>query len=202
MKLRTMTAGLAILLMTGCAGSVKTVKSPSYDPAAVKRVAVSALNGPNQSLSTSIADSFVPDLMDMGFTVVERTQLERVLKEQSLQLTGAVDPATLKEVGRIAGVDALLVGDYSVHGEKTVSREINVRRRPMARRRPGMRQRPGPMGRIRVAEDTIFDSLSLRLVSVTTGEVLLSASRREQFDASRLDSVLEEIAVAMKKGLK
>ena len=202
MKLETAVVGLAILLITGCAGGVKTVKSPSFDPASVKRVAVSALNGPNQTLSTSIADSFVPDLMEMGFSVVERTQLERVLKEQSLQLTGAVDPATLKEVGRIAGVDALLVGDYSVHGERTVSREISIRQRPMTRRRPGFRQRPGAVGRIRVAEDTVFDSLSLRLVSVATGEVLLSSSRREQFEASRLDSVLEDMAKAMKKAIK
>lgn len=187
----------SLLLALGCAGGIKTVRSRSFDPATVKRVAVSALRGPDAEVGESVSDSLVPDLMDMGFTVVERGQLERVLKEQSLQLTGAVDPATLKEVGRIAGVDAILVGDFSSHKERTVSRRRMTARRRLIFRRPLLMR-----GRITVTEGAVFDSLVLRLVSVTTGEVLLSSSKRGSFDGSDLESVLDEMAKGMKKALK
>jgi len=210
---------VSLSLVLGCASGIKTVKSRSFDPASVKRVAVSALRGPDvarapaeqvgrlvpgareragadAALGESMADSFVPDLMEMGFTVVERSQLERVLREQSLQLTGALDPGTLKEVGRIAGVDALLVGDFSSHKETKVTRRFAARRRRFMRRPVIIR------GGVQVTEDTVFDSLSLRLVGVATGEVLLSSSRREPFDASELDSVLGRMAKEMKEAVK
>jgi curli biogenesis system outer membrane secretion channel CsgG len=184
----------ALAVLCSCASAVKTVKSPSLDSSAVKRVAVAALSGPYAETGQSIADSMVPDLMDMGFAVIERARLEGVLKEQSLQMTGVVDPDTLKKVGLIAGVDAVLMGDYTAHTDTTVSRRGRVRR-GLFRRRVMVR------GATRVSQDVVFDSLSLRLVSIQTGEVLLSSTRREQFGADELDSVLEEMSRGMKKAL-
>jgi hypothetical protein len=45
--------------------------------------------------------------------VVERAQLDKLLGEQKLKQTGAIDPATAKEVGRIAGVDAIITGSVT-----------------------------------------------------------------------------------------
>ena len=45
------------------------------------------------------------------FTIVERLRLEDVMKEQHLELSGLVDPATAKEVGKLLGVDYLVVGN-------------------------------------------------------------------------------------------
>ncbi|MFW6279325.1 MAG: CsgG/HfaB family protein, partial [Bacillota bacterium] len=42
--------------------------------------------------------------------VVERTRLNDVLDEQDLGRSGRIDPATAAEIGRILGVDALIVG--------------------------------------------------------------------------------------------
>jgi len=183
-----------VLIAAGCAPGVKTIRSRSFDPSSVNRIAVTALSGPNPRAGQAIADSIVPDLMEMGFTVVERAQLEKLTAEQSLHLTGAVDPATLQEVGRLAGVQAILLGDFAGHVEKTAVRRI-------ARARPRLR-RPGRAVIAGVREDYMIDSLSLRLVSVSTGEVLISSTRRNSFPASELDSAIDGLMKSMRKALE
>lgn len=52
------------------------------------------------------------------FVVIERGKLDRVLAEQRLQLTSkAFDPATVVQVGKLLGADALLIGAYTRLGE-------------------------------------------------------------------------------------
>ncbi len=45
-----------------------------------------------------------------GVELVERNRLQQVLGESRLALTGAVDPRTAKELGRLLGADALMLG--------------------------------------------------------------------------------------------
>ncbi len=60
-----------------------------------------------------------------GIQVVERTLLERVLEEQQLGVSGALDQEQAKEVGRILGVDALVMGTYlPLSGDRL---EVNAR---------------------------------------------------------------------------
>lgn len=44
------------------------------------------------------------------FRVIERQQLNKVIAEQKLSLTGVVDPASAKQLGRILGVEAIVSG--------------------------------------------------------------------------------------------
>ena len=47
----------------------------------------------------------------------------RLVSEQSFQASGAIDPATIKRIGKILGVDALAfgsLGDYTAPREQTV----------------------------------------------------------------------------------
>ena len=45
-----------------------------------------------------------------GLQVVERTMLDGVLREQRLEESGVVDQRSLKELGRVLGVDAIVTG--------------------------------------------------------------------------------------------
>lgn len=45
-----------------------------------------------------------------GFQLVDRAHLNRIMEEAKLGESGIVDPDTAKELGRIAGVDALVTG--------------------------------------------------------------------------------------------
>jgi TolB-like protein len=47
------------------------------------------------------------------FKVFERLQLDKILEEQALGLTGAIDDETAVDVGKILGIDAIVVGSTS-----------------------------------------------------------------------------------------
>lgn len=71
--------------------------------------------GDTWKVGDGIADMFVTSLVKMGrFSVIERQQLEKVMKEQSLGLSGMIDPKQAKEVGKLAGVDYLITGKVTV----------------------------------------------------------------------------------------
>ena len=44
-----------------------------------------------------------------SYEVIERSSLDKVLSEQKLQLSGLTDPANAESVGKILGIDALIL---------------------------------------------------------------------------------------------
>lgn len=60
------------------------------------------------------------------YKIIERRALNEILKEQRLQLSGLVDEATAVEVGRLAGADALLMGEVvGAYAQYTHTTEAN-----------------------------------------------------------------------------
>ncbi len=88
-----------------------------------KRVAVSrfedrAGTGYNH-LGEGVADMLVTALVKTGkFSVIERQELERVLGEQKLGESGLVTAETAPKVGKLLGVELLVVGSVSEFGTK------------------------------------------------------------------------------------
>ena len=96
----------------------------TYDPNKVTRVgdrmgiAVMPFvnRGGSVDLGEIVLDKLVTQLVSLHrFKVIERSQLEKVLKEHALGMSGAVDESTAAEVGRVLGVDALLMGTITVY---------------------------------------------------------------------------------------
>ena len=58
----------------------------------------------------AVADEFVFQFLSRGIKVVERSHIENIIKEHTLWKSGNIDPATIKEMGKILGVDALVMG--------------------------------------------------------------------------------------------
>jgi hypothetical protein len=56
-----------------------------------------------------IADRFTTVLIGAGWSVIERSQLEYVLSEQKLSMSGLLDPRTRLTVGRILGINFILI---------------------------------------------------------------------------------------------
>lgn len=50
------------------------------------------------------------------FQVIERSEINRIIEEQAFQLTGVVDAKMAKEIGRIYGVDFLVLGSVAKFG--------------------------------------------------------------------------------------
>ena len=97
----------------------------TYDPSRVtqvgSRLAIAVLpfdaKGDAQKLNVSVTDKLVTELVNLRrFKVMERTALEKVLKEQKLQTSGIVDEKTAVNVGKIAGADAIVIGDVNIVG--------------------------------------------------------------------------------------
>ncbi|NQV37487.1 MAG: hypothetical protein HQ509_05705 [Candidatus Marinimicrobia bacterium] len=66
---------------------------------------------------TDVSAKFRTKLVNNGhFTVIEREELEKVLDEQSLSMTGLVDDIDAAYIGKLLGVDAIILGSgsYSV----------------------------------------------------------------------------------------
>jgi TolB-like protein len=65
-----------------------------------------------------IADTLITDLGRLDrLQVVERERLDALLSELKLQQSGLVDRASATKIGRLLGVQALLMGSYTAIGE-------------------------------------------------------------------------------------
>lgn len=83
------------------------------------------LDGQPTILGTYVAEELITGLVQLGsFDVVERQLLDKLLGEQKIEQTGAIDPATAKKVGRILGVDAIVTGSIT---DLTTFMAINCR---------------------------------------------------------------------------
>ncbi|WP_428897243.1 Curli production assembly/transport component CsgG [Parelusimicrobium proximum] len=92
--------------------SIKTVISPSYDFNSMNRIGVLAFTSPWDSFNGA-ENLFAKYFMENGFTVVERAQIEKVLREHNISVSGYMSPETTKMLGRILGVDVLLIGEIT-----------------------------------------------------------------------------------------
>jgi curli biogenesis system outer membrane secretion channel CsgG len=91
-------------------------------------VAVSKFKSINMN-DDSQAENLLEDLQTAMaktgvFELVERNQLDRVLRELKIQNSGLIDSATAKRLGKLTGADAVLVGSISDRKDCIV---INVR---------------------------------------------------------------------------
>jgi TolB-like protein len=104
--------------------STLPVGALTYDPMRVTQVgsrlgiAVMPIEakGDQARFSDALTDKMVSQLVNLRrFKVIERTALDKVLKEQELQVSGMVDEATAVKVGRVAGADAIVMASVVQH---------------------------------------------------------------------------------------
>ena len=78
------------------------------------------MDGTCSELSNFLVDELVLGLFslpDHQLSIIERSQLDRIFSELELSLSGAVDVNTTQELGRVHGVETLLVGAISTIGD-------------------------------------------------------------------------------------
>jgi curli biogenesis system outer membrane secretion channel CsgG len=122
LKVFSVLCAAAAAILSGCA-TPRSVISQSFDVNS-KRLAVTKFD--NAKNLPGIEDIFAQQLMKKGFTVVERKELERVLAEQKIGLSGLFKPETTKKIGEMLGVDGLVIGEvtsYSPKKSKTTTEE-------------------------------------------------------------------------------
>lgn len=128
-------AFVAALLLVAC--TPKTVLSPTYDFSQVNRIGIMAFSNTWADLN-GVENLFAKYLIRDGFKVVERAQLESVLREHNISVSGYLAPQTTREIGRILGVDVLLVGEVSSYSPARTEITMTASRRSESR--PVMQQ--------------------------------------------------------------
>jgi len=90
--------------------------SASAVKASVTSIAVVPLRelaGGPTVLGTYVAEALSTYFVNAGLSIVERNMLDKLLKEQSFQETGAVNPETAKRVGKLIGAEAIVTGSIT-----------------------------------------------------------------------------------------
>ena len=135
-------------------------------------------------LSKGLADMLSGDLGATGaFTLVEREELERVLREQELALSGLVDPAGAPKVGRLLGAELLLYGSFVVSGN-----ELRIDAR-VVRAETGEIAASASAAGSSVRALNLEKELSARLAAALGIAAAPAASGQEQTGPSSLDAV-------------
>lgn len=89
----------------------KSYISKTYNFNNMKRIGVLPFNTPTPTFSGA-ENLFTKYLIKHGYTVVERAQLEQILEEQDLT-ENYLSPNVTRQIGKILGVDVLLVGEIT-----------------------------------------------------------------------------------------
>ena len=85
------------------------------------------VNGDYSELSNYLADELVVQLFtvsDSGLEIIERNQMNKIFKELQLNSTGIIDSESIQKLGKLHGVDALVLGSITDLGEQI---KINAR---------------------------------------------------------------------------
>ena len=119
------------LCFAGCAPqtTLRIMKPAAVDVSGIKRLAV--LDVSSQGQAGRLAESLLTSrLWQTGFyTLVERSELERILQEHALNLSGVVDATTAAQVGQLLGVDAVLLGEVLTYSTEDHHRVQKVKKK-------------------------------------------------------------------------
>jgi curli biogenesis system outer membrane secretion channel CsgG len=105
-------------------GRKKRVAVFDFDYATVK-TSTAALFGTDIDVGKGIADLLVKNLVTDGtYSVIERKQLDKILAEQNFSTSDRANPASAAKIGKILGLDAIIVGSITEFGNETKNRNV------------------------------------------------------------------------------
>jgi curli biogenesis system outer membrane secretion channel CsgG len=129
---------------------------------------VQAIFGTNQDIGKGITDLLIDKLVNDGtYRVIERQAMSKVLEEQNFSNSNRADPATAAQIGRLLGVDTIIIGDITQFGRD--DHNLNT---------GGMGSTLGKfgVGGIGLHKSKATVVITARMVDVNTGEILASSS--------------------------
>lgn len=85
---------------------------------------IAKYDGLGKAMSSMLISDIESNVSPKRLQLVERAQIQKVLKEQSFQVSGSVDKSTAVQAGKILGVSYLLVGDVYILDDQLI---INAR---------------------------------------------------------------------------
>ena len=139
---------------------------------------IRAIFGTNQDVGKGIADLLVNRLVtDGAYSVIERKALDKVIAEQNFSNSDRADPNSAAKIGRLLGVDAIIIGSITQFGRDDKNTSVGGSAIGGLAGRYGL----GGVGK-RSAKAVV--GLTARLISTDTAEILAVASSKGESSRS------------------
>jgi len=159
---------LALAAAPAAAQQKKRVAVLDFEYATVRSY-VASIFGTDQDVGRGIADLIVEKLVQDGsYSVIERKALEKVLTEQNFGQSDRADSTTAARIGRVLGVDAIIVGSITQFGRDDKSTGVGGGALSRVTGRYGL-------GGVKRTESKAVVGISARMVDTETAEVLATA---------------------------
>jgi curli biogenesis system outer membrane secretion channel CsgG len=139
---------------------------------------IRAIFGGNQDIGKGIADLLVNRLVaDGAYRVIERKALDKVMAEQNFSNSDRADPTSAAKIGKVLGVDAIIIGSITQFGRDDKNTNIGGGAIGGLAGRYGL----GGVGK-RSAKAVV--GLTARMISTDTAEILGVASSKGESSRS------------------
>jgi curli biogenesis system outer membrane secretion channel CsgG len=145
----------------------KRVAVMNFDYATVQSY-VSTLFGSNQDVGKGIADILVDKLVADGvYSVIERKEIDKIVNEQNFSNSDRVDPSSAAKIGRVLGVDAIVIGSITQFGRDDKKTDIGggAVRNPLGK---------FGIGGVQRSSATAVVQITSRMIDTSTAEILAS----------------------------
>jgi hypothetical protein len=192
-------AAILVLAAVSCGPvivSLKRTEKPRLEIPAIKRVAVVDFVDPyRRNLGPGVGNVLVSKLAEQGYyEMMEREKINSVMSEHKFNLTGAVDPNTVKLLGGLLGVDAIITGEILAYKVETSKRIEKVERKvgtgqyeivEKTIRGKKVQEKKEIMKTVLVDEERTTKSgtvsINYRLIDIASGKVVASKSQTASY---------------------
>ena len=137
---------------------------------------VAAIFGQDVDIGKGIADLLVTNLVkDGSYSIIERKALDKILAEQNFSNSDRANPNSAAKIGKLLGVDAILVGSITQFGNETKNLGLGG---------AGGGLLGHGLGGFGHKNSKAIVGLSARLVDIDTGEILAVAEGKAESSRS------------------
>jgi curli biogenesis system outer membrane secretion channel CsgG len=128
------------------------------------RTSVQAVFGTDVDLGKGITQMLVTNLVKDGtYSVIERATMDKILGEQNFSNSNRADASSAAKIGKLLGVDAIIVGTITEFGNETKNQGLGG---------GGGSGWTGALAGIHHSKSSTNVALNARIVNVDTGEIM------------------------------
>jgi curli biogenesis system outer membrane secretion channel CsgG len=166
-KITAAALGLAFAVLPAVAQNQKPKVAVMDFGYATVKTTVAAIFGTDQDIGKGIVDQLIGQLLEAGqFRLIERSALDKIIKEQNFSNSDRADANTAAKIGGLLGVDDIIVGDITSFG--TDDKHFG------AGGGGGTWYGKGGFGGLGINKNKTIVEITARIVNVNTGEILAS----------------------------
>ena len=184
MKKTCLLASVSVLLLAFAAAAwgqappaprKKRIAIMDFDYATV-HTGVAAIFGQDIDIGKGVTDLLVTDLVkDGSYSIIERKAMDKILAEQNFSNSDRANPTSAAKIGKLLGVDAILVGSITQFGNETKNIGLGG---------AGGGWAGHGLGGFGHKNSKAIVGLSARLVDIDTGEIVAVAEGKGESSRS------------------